>query len=93
MMGLIGKMFLFRCKVCTFVQKEKNCLSPNLMACKTKLGDTRPLLQGSSVTRSLFLLFHEITIMDCQSWFLVHVYIVDGWKCILNSTNLGTSGE
>ncbi len=21
--------------------------------------------------------------MDCQSWFIVHVYIVDGWKCIL----------
>jgi hypothetical protein len=21
--------------------------------------------------------------MDCQFWFIVHVYIVDGWKCIL----------
>ncbi len=54
-MGPIGKMSMVRCKVSTFVEKEKNCLSPNLIACKTMLGDTSPLLQGSSVTRPLFL--------------------------------------
>jgi hypothetical protein len=24
----------------------------------------------------------EVTTLDCQSWLVVYVYIVDGWKCI-----------
>ncbi len=24
----------------------------------------------------------EVIIVDCQGWIVVHVYVVEGWKCI-----------
>jgi len=31
--------------------------------------------------RFIYIFIDEVTIVDCQSWLGVHVYIVNGWKC------------
>jgi hypothetical protein len=30
----------------------------------------------------LSMFVDEVAIMDCQGWIDVHVYVLEGWKCI-----------
>jgi len=37
---------------------------------------------GSFKKRVYSPLIDEVTTLDCQSWLVIYVYIVDGWQCI-----------
>jgi hypothetical protein len=50
-----------------------------LNACKSLCSKTHLIVQ---LTKLIFVSIDEITIMHYQRWIIIHVYVVEGWKCI-----------